>query len=144
MAAVGAHRGYLPRLPGCTRGPLEVIHDQAFNVGRDEDVVQIRDVALQVSEALGCPVTFAESAGPDKRDYRVDFTKIGRMLPAFKPQWTVPQGIEELVADMARFGLTAEDFEGPRFVRLARIRELLADGRLDGELRMTTDQEAIR
>ena len=121
--------------------PLEVIHDQAFNVGRDEDVVQIREIALQVSKALDCPITFAESAGPDKRDYRVDFTKIGRMLPAFQPQWTVAQGIDELVADMSRFGLTAEDFEGPRFVRLARIRELLADGRLDGELRMTTDQE---
>ena len=124
--------------------PLEVIHDQAFNVGRDEDVVQIREIALQVSKALDCPITFAESAGPDKRDYRVDFTKIGRMLPAFQPQWTVAQGIDELVADMSRFGLTAEDFEGPRFVRLARIRELLADGRLDGELRMTTDQSVIR
>ncbi len=124
--------------------PLEVIHDQAFNVGRDEDVVQIREIALQVSKALDCPITFAESAGPDKRDYRVDFTKIGRMLPAFQPKWTVPQGIEELVADMSRFGLTAEDFEGPRFVRLARIRDLLADGRLDGELRMTTDQSLIR
>ena len=124
--------------------PLEVIHDQAFNVGRDEDVVQIREIALQVSKALDCPITFAESAGPDKRDYRVDFTKIGRMLPAFQPQWTVPQGIDELVADMSRFGLTAEDFEGPRFVRLARIRELLADGRLDSELRMTTDQRVIR
>ena len=124
--------------------PLEVIHGQAFNVGRDEDVVQIREIALQVSKALDCPITFAESAGPDKRDYRVDFTKIGRMLPAFQPKWTVPQGIEELVADMSRFGLTAEDFEGPRFVRLARIRDLLADGRLDGELRMTTDQSLIR
>jgi nucleoside-diphosphate-sugar epimerase len=124
--------------------PLEVIHDQAFNVGRDEDVVQIREVALQVSKALGCPITFAESAGPDKRDYRVDFTKIGRMLPAFEPQWTVAQGIEELVADMSRFGLTLEDFEGPRFVRLARIRELLTDGRLDDELHITTDEGAIR
>ena len=81
--------------------PLEAIHDQAFNVGRDEDVVQIRDVALQVSEALDCPVIFAESASPDKRDYRVDFTKMGRLLPAFQPQWTVAQGIAELAADMA-------------------------------------------
>jgi nucleoside-diphosphate-sugar epimerase len=124
--------------------PRQAVHDQAFNVGRDEDVVQIRDVALQVSEALGCPVTFAESAGPDKRDYRVDFTKIGRLLPAFQPQWTVAKGIEELAADMTRFGLTTEDFEGPRFVRLARIRQLLADGRLNDDLRITTTQGATR
>ncbi len=124
--------------------PLDAVHDQAFNVGRDEDVVQIRDVALQVSEALGCPVTFAESAGPDKRDYRVDFTKIGRLLPAFRPQWTVPQGIDEMAADMTRIGLTTEDFEGPRYVRLARISQLLAEGRLDEELRMKSPQGAIR
>ena len=116
--------------------PVDAIHNQAFNVGRDEDVVQIRDVALQVSQALDCPVTFAESAGPDKRDYRVDFSKIGRLLPAYQPQWTVAKGIEELAGDMKRFGLSTEDFEGPRFVRLARISELLASGRLNDNLEM--------
>ena len=124
--------------------PLDVVHNQAFNVGRDEDVVQIREIALQVSEALGCPVTFAESAGPDKRDYRVDFTKIGQLLPSFQPQWTVPKGIAELVADMTRFGLTTEDFEGPRFVRLARISQLVEQGRLDSTLRITTPQGVLR
>lgn len=116
--------------------PREVIHDQAFNVGRDEDVVQIRDIALQVSEALNAPVTFADGAGPDKRDYRVDFSKINEVLPAFRPEWTVPAGIRQLADDMARYGLQAEDFEGPRFVRLARIRELSAAGRLDNDLRL--------
>ena len=70
----------------------EVIHDQAFNVGRDEDVVQIRTIANAVAEKTGAPVTFAEGASPDKRDYRVDFTKIGRLLPEFQPAWTVPAG----------------------------------------------------
>ena len=116
--------------------PRSVVHNQAFNVGRDEDVVQIRDIATMVSDALDAPVTFAAGAGPDKRDYRVDFTKISRVLPAFKPRWTVVDGIDELARDMRRFGLSSEDFEGPRYVRLARIRELTKDGRLDDELRM--------
>ena len=60
-------------------------------------------------------------AGPDKRDYRVDFTKI-RAPARFQPTWTVADGIDELAGDMRRFGLSAEDFEGPRYVRLARIR----------------------
>jgi nucleoside-diphosphate-sugar epimerase len=124
--------------------PREVVHDQAFNVGRDEDVVQIREVALQVSEAFGCPVTFAESAGPDQRDYRIDFTKIGELLPEFQPQWTVAEGIRELAADMARFGLSGEDFTGPRFVRLERINQLLAADRLGDDLRMTASQGTSR
>jgi len=115
--------------------PREVVHDQAFNVGRDEDVVQIRQIAEQVAEQLGAPVTFAPSAGPDTRNYRVDFAKVRSLLPAFRPQWTIATGIAQLAADMAATGLTAEDFEGPRYVRLARIEELKREGRLDDELR---------
>lgn len=117
--------------------PPEVVHDEAFNVGLDSDVVQIREIALRVSAVTGAPVTFAEDAGPDKRDYQVDFTKIKTRLPGFVPTWSVPKGIDELSADMTRFGLTTEDFEGPRFVRLARIQELMDAGVLDTELRRT-------
>jgi nucleoside-diphosphate-sugar epimerase len=123
--------------------PREVVHDLAFNVGRDEDVVQIRDIAAQVSQVLNAPVTFASGAGPDKRDYRVDFSRIGRLLPAFKPEWTVASGIDELVRDMRDHALTAEDFDGPQFVRLLKIRELLAEGRLDEELRATAVMPAL-
>jgi len=111
--------------------PREVVHDQAFNVGRDEDVVQIRTIAEQVSEITGAPVSFADGAGPDTRNYRVDFTKIRTLLPAADPSWTVPDGIREIWKDAADRALTAEDFEGPRFVRLQRILELAAAGRLD-------------
>jgi nucleoside-diphosphate-sugar epimerase len=114
--------------------PRETVHDQAFNVGRDEDVVQIRDIATAVAEHTGAPVTFAEGAGPDARDYRVDFRKIGDLLPAFTPEWTIDRGIVELAEDMERIGLTTEDFEGPRYVRLRRIEELTEQGRLDALL----------
>jgi nucleoside-diphosphate-sugar epimerase len=115
--------------------PREVMHNQAFNVGRDEDVVQIRQIAEQVALHLGAPVTFAASAGPDTRNYRVDFSKIRSLLPAFQPQWTIAKGIAQLAADMEANGLSAEDFEGPRYVRLARIEELKRRGLLDDELR---------
>ena len=109
----------------------DVVHDQAFNIGRDEDVVQIRDIANAVAERFDVPVTFAEGAAPDKRDYRVDFGKVTSLLPGFRPAWTVPAGIDELGADMERNGLDAADFEGERFVRLERINRLRSEGRLD-------------
>ena len=111
--------------------PGELVHDQAFNVGRDEDVVQIRDIAEQVSARLGAPVTYAPGAAPDKRDYQVDFTKIATVHPNFLPEWTIARGVDELAADMARIGLDVADFEGPRDVRLAKIRELLDSGHLE-------------
>jgi nucleoside-diphosphate-sugar epimerase len=118
--------------------PRDVVHDQAFNVGRDEDVVQIRDIATAVADVFDAPVTFAEGAGADKRDYRVDFGKVTRMLPAFRPRWTVRQGIAELATDMSDIGLTAEDFEGERYVRLHRVNRLRAAGLLDDLLRSRT------
>jgi nucleoside-diphosphate-sugar epimerase len=117
----------------------EVVHDQAFNVGRDEDVVQIRTIATAVSDRTGAPVTFAAGASPDKRDYQVDFGKIGRLLPSFQPVWTVPAGIDQLADDMSRYRLSAQDFEHT-FVRLEQINRLRAAGRLDEHLRRVGDE----
>jgi nucleoside-diphosphate-sugar epimerase len=123
--------------------PRDVVHNQAFNVGRDEDVVQIRTIAEQVSAITGAPVSFAEGAGPDTRNYQVDFTKISTQVPAFAPHWTIPQGIKEIWTDAGENGLTEEDFEGPRFVRLQRIQQLAQRGQLDlTTLRMTTRSES--
>lgn len=116
--------------------PRDQVHDEAFNVGRDKDVVQIREIASAVAGAFDAPITFAEGAAPDKRDYRVDFSKINRILPSFDPQWTYLDGIAELADDMRRIGLTAEDFDGPRFVRLQRVNQLTSQGQLDGLLFM--------
>lgn len=115
--------------------PREAVHDEAFNVGRDEDVVQIRDIATSVSRVFDAPVTFAAGATADKRDYKVDFTKINKVLTDFAPAWTIELGIEQLATDMRRFGLSAEDFEGPRFVRLEKVNQLRRAGRLDDMLR---------
>jgi hypothetical protein len=112
------------------------VHDQAFNVGRDEDVVQIRTIANEVAARTGAPVTFADGASRDKRDYRVDFSKIRRRLPGFRPVWTVAAGIDELAADMSEYGLTAAQFEHT-FVRLEQISRLTAAGQLDAMLRRT-------
>ncbi len=118
--------------------PREVVHDQAFNVGCDADVVQIREIAERVSAATGAPVTFAKDASPDKRDYKVDFSKIGELLPKFSPQWSVVRGIDQMYGDMIELGLERSDFEGPRFVRLERIRALMAVGVLGDDLRLTS------
>jgi len=124
--------------------PREAVHNQAFNVGRDEDVVQIRTVATTVADEFGAPVTFASGAGPDKRDYRVDFSKIGTDLPQFRPCWTVRDGVRQLKADFDAIGLPADALDGPSFTRLAVIRELTEQGRLDDMLRLREPAEVSR
>jgi nucleoside-diphosphate-sugar epimerase len=112
--------------------PTEAIHNEAFNIGRDEDNHQIRDIARMVEEATGAHVTLAPGAGPDTRSYRVDFSKQVRL---FAPRWTVQKGIDEILAAYTAGELTLEDFLSPRFQRLPRLQELVDAGELDDALR---------
>ena len=119
--------------------PRDLVHDEAFNVGRAEDNVQVRDIAELVRDAVpGSRVSFADGAGPDLRNYRVDFSKLTETFPDLKLCWNVPDGVEELVRAYAEHGMTYADFTSSRFVRLRRIRELLSEGVLDHMLRRQT------
>lgn len=116
--------------------PRDLVHGQAFNVGRTEENYQIRDLAQIVSEVVpGCRIEYAKDGSPDTRCYRVDFSKISRVLPEFKPQWSARKGAHELYEAVQRVGLLLEDFEGPRYRRISHIQELLSSGRLDASLR---------
>jgi len=116
--------------------PRELIHNQAFNVGRTEENYQIRDLAEIVKETVpGCSIEFAADAGPDKRCYRADFSRITKMLPAFQPKWDARRGARELYEAYKKVGLRVEDFEGPRYKRIDHIQGLLASGRLNSDLR---------
>ncbi len=116
--------------------PREAVHNQAFNVGQTEENYRIRDLAEIVKETVpGCRIEFAADAGPDKRCYRADFTKIQRLLPDFKPQWNARLGAQQLFAAYRNVGLKLEEFEGPKYKRIDHIRRLLSVGALDERLR---------
>ncbi len=118
--------------------PREVVHNEAFNVGRMEDNVQVRDIAEMVRDAVpGSEVSLADGAGPDLRNYRVDFSKLHGTFPGLGLRWTVRDGIDELAGAYAKYGLTYDDFQSSRFVRLRRIRELMSAGLIDDMLRRT-------
>ena len=116
--------------------PREVIHNQAFNVGRTSENFQIRDVAKMVAEVVpNCELAFAAGASADARDYRVDFGKIEQRLPGFRPTWTLRKGIEEMYVAYRDGHMTAEEFLGPRYYRLRTVAGLQERGLLDQNLR---------
>ncbi len=116
--------------------PREAMHSQAFNVGRQGENYRIRTVAEMVQRAVsGSEVSFAEGAGADPRCYRVDFSKITRMVPSFTPTWNVERGINQLRDAFMAIGLTRDDLEGPRYSRVKSLLRLLDQGRVDSDLR---------
>jgi nucleoside-diphosphate-sugar epimerase len=116
--------------------PRESVHNQVFNVGRNDENFRVRELADFVAEVVpGCRVEFAPGGGPDLRCYRVNFDKIGRLVPKFKPQWTARKGAQELYESYRAGGLKADDVNGGRYVRISEIRRLQQAGQLDGTLR---------
>ncbi len=128
---------------GLMQAPRELVHNEAFNIGADAENYQIRDVAQIVGEVVeGARVAFAAGAGPDKRSYRVSFAKLHDAFPELRPQWTVRSSVEQMLAAYRDNHLTIDEFASSRFMRIARIKELLAAGRLDPELRFK-DRDAL-
>lgn len=116
--------------------PRESVSDQAFNVGRTDENYRIREIAEIVRTTVpGCRIEYAKDAGPDLRCYRVDFSKIASILPAFKPSWTARKGAQQLRDAYQTVGLKGDEFEGPKYKRIDHIRQLMASGLLDNDLR---------
>jgi nucleoside-diphosphate-sugar epimerase len=115
--------------------PREAVHNQTFNVGSNGENFRIRELAEIVADVVpGCHVEYAPGGGPDLRCYRVNFDKISRQLPAFRPQWTARKGAQELYEAYRRVGLSAGDIEQGRYVRINEIRRLQQAGKLDSSL----------
>jgi nucleoside-diphosphate-sugar epimerase len=116
--------------------PRDLIHNQVFNLGLTEENWRIRELAEIVRDTVpNCRVEFAKDAEPDKRSYKVDFSKIHDNLTAFKPKWNVHSGAKELYDAYRKIGITLDEFEGPRYNRIKHIEKSLSLGRLDKTLR---------
>ena len=78
---------------GALEAPRELIHNEAFNVGINSENYQMRQLAEIVGETVpDCEIRFAEGAEPDKRNYRVDFSKYTRAFPSHKLRWNADSG----------------------------------------------------
>ena len=122
--------------------PEERVFNQAFNVGQTAHNYRIRELAEIVASVVpNCELRFAPDAGPDKRSYRVSFEKIKRELPGFEPQWDARRGAEQLYAAYRASQVTLEEFEGPRYQRIAHIRKLMSEDILGPDLRVIAASE---
>ncbi|MBA2372578.1 MAG: SDR family oxidoreductase [Chloroflexi bacterium] len=115
--------------------PRELIHNEAFNVGATTQNYQVRTIAGIVAEVVpDCRIEFAPGASPDVRNYQVNCDRFATRL-AFATSWDARQGAQQLLEAYRTVGVTLADFEGPRYQRIGHIRQLLAEGVVDDQLR---------
>lgn len=117
------------------KAPPESIHNQAFNIGRNGDNYQVKQIAEIVANVVpNSKVELAKDHFPDARNYRVKASKIQKMVPSFQPVWNAVKGAEELLSVYKRFGLTLNEFEGVKYQRIGHIKYLLKHHYIDENL----------
>lgn len=126
---------------GMLEAPKQVVHNQAFNVGMDSENYQMRQLAEVVKETVpNSEIKFAGGAEPDKRNYRVSFAKYAAAFPNHQLRWNVRRGARQIYESYRAFGLKKDEYEGPKFKRIAQINHLLSTGQLDDTLRWKNQQ----
>jgi nucleoside-diphosphate-sugar epimerase len=122
--------------------PLGRIHNQVINVGAAGQNYRVSELSIFVQQAFpGSRVSYADGGGPDPRSYRVDFAKSADLLPKYQPSWDAWSGAEQLCRAFKGVDLTMDEFTGPRYTRLARLKELIDAGQLDDTLRWVAGRE---
>ena len=125
-------------------GPREVIHNEAFNVGQEEENFQVRDIAEAVRQAVpGCRVVYAGENQGDRRSYRVCFRKISERLIGYRPRWRLRNGVEQLYEFLRSVRLSPGLFGDRRFTRLAQLNWLTESGRIGPDLFWAHEREEV-
>ncbi len=123
-------------LLAAVEAPPSVVGGGALNIGRTADNFRVCDVADAVARGIpGTRIEQVDDAIHDKRSYRVRCDLVGATLPGFLPTGDLASGIASLLEGFRRSQLTPEDFEGPRYQRLAHLKQLRHRGMLDAGLR---------
>ena len=86
--------------------PRKAIQRETFNIGHNDQNLQVLAIAYTVREVLPFPVRIEKApSDADKRDYRVAFDKVRDVLN-FQPTFTPSDGVKE-VYDALKFGRVA-------------------------------------
>ena len=137
VAADRPHPGHRRR-PSCwrSRRRASVVGGRAFNVGRDRrELPGPRPGRHRRETVPGCEVEIARTPRPTPA------TTGSAATDSLRRSGSRPSGTRGGARPSSRrrsreTGLTLDEVEGPRFQRIARIRERLADGSLGPDLRV--------
>ena len=107
--------------------PREKIHNQAINIGTNEQNYQVRDVGDAVAMLVpSAKIVYTGEVGPDPRNYRVKFDKLYTLFPDFRLKYNLQTGLEELLKKYREHKFSLDDFNGDQFVRLRALKKKLA------------------
>jgi nucleoside-diphosphate-sugar epimerase len=90
-----------------------------LNVGADQWNYQVRELAGAVAEQIpGTRVSINTAAPPDRRSYRVDFSRFAELAPDHLPQMTLTETVRSLKESLMAIGFSDRNFRKSSLIRL--------------------------
>ena len=116
----------------------EKINKKIYNIGIRNGNFTVKDIANAANSILpNSRINYTNEHGSDSRTYKVSFSKIFEELNEYyKPDFDLKSGGRELVDYFIKTNFTRESFEGSNTNRLKKLKELVANNKLDNNLRM--------
>jgi nucleoside-diphosphate-sugar epimerase len=107
----------------------------AVNAGADDWNYQVRQLAEAVArEVPGTRVSINQSAPPDHRSYRVDFSRFRALAPNHQAIMTLGQSIRRIHSGLLAMGFADREFRRSSLIRLYVLDSQIRAGRLSPEL----------
>ncbi len=120
---------------GATRSLTEGGAFVTVNVGSNDWNYQVRDLAVAVQHVLPrVTISVNPDAVSDRRSYRVDFSRFGRLAPRYQPQETLIGTVEELALRLLSAGFSDANFRESFFMRLKFLSDARKSNRLSEQL----------
>lgn len=101
------------------QAPLVTVGGQIFNVGASDQNFTIRQIGELIHEQVPTAQLIFSETAQDRRDYRVDFSKIRNLLN-YKTNWTVPEGVRQVLEAIDSGQVT--DYRAPQYSNVAFLR----------------------
>ncbi len=105
------------------------------NAGSNRWNYQVRELAEAVARVIpDTDVSVNKDAQPDKRSYRVDFTRFESLAPHHQPAYTLDDTVQELKAGLDAIGFRDPAFREGWMIRLKTLDKHREDGLLNERL----------
>lgn len=129
-----------------------------LNVGSNENNLQVIDIAKTIQSVLPkCQLKFlnddpsldkeglirdrkVKAGGADTRTYKVSFDKIKKTFVGFKCDWTVKQGVVEMIENFNKVGFDKTMFKKRGFYRLQELEFLYENKYISEDLTWLKDR----
>lgn len=106
--------------------PESNIFNKIINIGGNSQNFQVKDIGNLVQQLVpNAKIVYTGEAGPDSRDYKVNFDLLQQILPNFSLEYTLESGMKELFDKYKAYNFSVSDFESEQFVRLRTLKNRL-------------------